>query len=86
MIDMQKLAFFAEGNLFTGSVSEPAGRVMRYRVEPDRENEQLTAWRWQTDRCFERAGETARAEFRLTQQGLDELIAWLEAAWQEEAR
>lgn len=79
-MDLQKLTFFTEGNTFTGSASKDpaAGLLLRYLVEPDKENEQLKAYAWRKDLCFERAGEKEEREFPMTQQGLEEADAWLQ--------
>lgn len=79
-MDIQKLAYFAEGNTFTGSASKDPrrGLVLRYRAEPDLENRRLAAHAWTKDLCFERAGETQRRDFPLSQEGLEQLCAWLQ--------
>ena len=77
MLDMQKLVYFTEGN-HSGD-----GRIIRYRVEPDRENERLLAWCWREDLCFEKAKEKSEESFPLTQEGLDALILWLEKKFEE---
>ncbi len=82
MLDMQKLVYFTEGNRFAGSHSGD-GRIIRYRVEPDRENERLLAWCWLEDMCFEKAKEKSEESFPLTQDGLDALILWLEKKFEE---
>ena len=82
MLDMQKLVYFAEGNRFAGSHSGD-GRIIRYRVEPNRENERLLAWCWREDLCFEKAKEKSEESFPLTQEGLDALILWLEKKFEE---
>lgn len=83
MFDMQKLAYFAEGNRFAGSHSV-SGKVIRYRVDPDRENEQLAAWCWLEDLCFEKAKDKEEARFPLTQEGLDSLLDWLRENWERQ--
>lgn len=82
MIDMQKLVYFTEGNRFAGSHSGD-GRLIRYRVEPDKENEQLLAWCWREDVCFEKAKEKEESRFPLSQEGLEQLTGWLEAGFDE---
>ena len=82
MLDMQKLVYFTEGNRFAGSHSGD-GRIIRYRVEPNRENEWLLAWCWREDLCFEKAKEKSEESFPLTQEGLDALILWLEKKFEE---
>ena len=79
-MDLQKLTFCTEGNTFTGRASKAlaAGLLLRYLVEPDKENEQLKAYAWRKDLCFERAGEKEEREFPMTQQGLEEADAWLQ--------
>ncbi len=81
--DMQKLYYFTEGNSFTGSRSSGAA-LLRYRVEPDKENGQLLAWSWSEDKCFERALEKREAAFPMTEKGMEQLQAWLAEAWPEE--
>lgn len=80
-MDIQKLTFFTEGNTFTGSASKDgeAGLLLRYLVEPDKENGQLKAYAWRKDVCFERAGEREEHHFPLKQQGLEEADAWLQS-------
>lgn len=82
MFDIQKLVYFTEGNRFAGSYSD-GGRLIRYRVEPDKENEQLAAWFWREDVCFERAKETEGERFPLSQEGLDQVAEWLKEAWEK---
>ena len=82
MFDVQKLVYFTEGNRFAGSHSGD-GRIIRYRVEPNRENERLLAWCWREDLCFEKAKEKSEESFPLTQEGLDALILWLEKKFEE---
>lgn len=83
MLDMQKLVYFTEGNRFAGSHSGE-GMIIRYRVEPDKENEQLRAWCWREDVCFEKARDKAEGRFPLTQDGLDSLLEWLRENWERE--
>ena len=68
MIELQKLVFFTEGNTFYGSHSE-AGRSLRFRVAPDRENGRLLASHWQEDKCFERAQGKEDADFPMSDGG-----------------
>lgn len=82
MFDMQKLVYFTEGNRFAGSHSGE-GRIIRYRVEPDKENEQLMAWCWREDVCFEKAKERSECRFPLTQEGLDSMQDWLRENWEK---
>ena len=82
MLDMQKLVYFTEGNRFAGSHSGD-GRIIRYSVEPNMENERLLAWCWREDLCFEKAKEKSEESFPLTQEGLDALILWLEKKFEE---
>lgn len=81
MFDMQKLVYFTEGNRFAGSYSRD-GKVIRYRVEPDKENAQLAAWCWREDVCFEKAREKVDGRFPLSQEGLDQVQAWLGENWE----
>ena len=81
--DMQKLYYFTEGNSFTGSYSS-GPKLLRYRVEPDKENSQLLAWSWKEDKCFERALEKQEGAFPMTEKGMEQLHGWLGEAWQAE--
>lgn len=83
MFDMQKLVYFTEGNRFSGSRTED-GRIIRYRVDPDKENERLLAWFWREDLCFEKAKEKSEGSFPLTQDGLEQLLAWLQESWERQ--
>lgn len=82
-MDMQKLAYFTEGNTFTGSATKDPGKgaLLRYRVEPDVGEEELKAWAWDKDLCFERAGQVEEKSFPLNAQGLDALLAWLQGLY-----
>lgn len=80
MFDMQKLVYFTEGNRFAGSHSKD-GRVIRYRVEPDMENQQLAAWCWREDTCFEKAQGKVEGRFPLNQEGLEQVQTWLRQNW-----
>ncbi len=82
-MDMQKLAYFTEGNTYTGSATKDReqGLLLRYKVEPDLEEQQLSAHAWARDLCFEKAGEAQRQAFPLNQEGLDKLLAWLQGQY-----
>jgi len=83
MFDMQKLVYFTEGNRFAGSHSKE-GKIIRYRVEPDQENGQLAAWCWREDKCFERAQNKTEGRFPLSQEGLEQVQAWLGENWERD--
>lgn len=78
-MDMQKLSFFTEGNVFTGSRTKDwsARTMLRYLVRPDKENEKLLAWCWKEDVCFELAQERQNAEFPLSEEGVQAVQDWL---------
>lgn len=82
MFDMQNLTFFVEGNTFTGSRSQ-GDALLRYRVAPDKENGQLLAWRWQEDKCFERADSPEQKAFPFDEPGLAAIQSWLASLWPE---
>ena len=77
--DMAKRGLFLKkfGSIWCSFEKGPA-QALRYRVEPDKENEQLKAYAWRKDLCFERAGEKEEREFPMTQQGLEEADTWLQ--------
>lgn len=79
-MDLQKLTFFTEGNTFTGSRTKDwdTRAMLRYLVRPDRENDKLLAYSWTEDVCFECAGEKQEGEFPLSDEGLDQIQAWLQ--------
>lgn len=82
-MELQKLAYFTEGNTFTGSqTKDPEKEVLlRYRAEPDPSEGGLKVWAWTKDLCFERAGEREEKTFPLNQQGLEEAEAWLQSLY-----
>lgn len=82
MFEMQKIYYFTEGNEYTGSCSAD-GKQLRYRVALDRENERVLAWRWREDLCFERAKEKEEAFAPISDEGLDQIRAWLREGWRE---
>lgn len=84
MFELQKLVYFTEGNTYSGSKTEN-GKLLRYRVEPDRENGLLLAWCWHEDKCFQRAGEKEGKRFPLNEEGLDAIPGWLEGHFADRA-
>lgn len=82
-MELQKLAYFTEGNTFTGSATKDPekGLLLRCRAEPDTGEGELKVWAWKKDLCFERAGETEEKTFPLNQQGLDQACAWLQSLY-----
>ncbi len=80
MFDLQKLTFFTEGNTFTGSHSE-GKKLLRYRVKP--EEDELVAYYWRNDKCFEAANEKEEKRFLLNEKGLEAIQNWLEEAWNQ---
>lgn len=84
-MDMQTLTFFTEGNTFTGCrTKNPRTKLMmRYLVKPDKENDRLLAYSWNTDVCFECSGEKAEAAFPLSDEGIDEVQLWLQERYAE---
>ncbi len=80
---LQKLAYFTEGNTFTGSrTKDPEkGVILRFRAVPDTGEGELKAWAWSSDVCFERAGEIEEKSFPLNQEGLDAAEAWLQSLY-----
>ena len=85
MFELQNITYFTEGNSYTGSQSDGAGRLLRYRVAPDQENQLLLAWHWQEDKCFELAAEKQEFSAPLSDQGSGQVRAWLEHAWKNAA-
>lgn len=79
-LDMQKLAYFTEGNIFTGSRTKDWKKkiVLRYLVKPDLKEEKLLAYCWNEDLCFERAQNKDEAEFQLSEAGIEGIQSWLQ--------
>lgn len=77
-IETAKLAYFVEGNTYTGSrTKDPAaGAILRYRLVPDRENSLLQVACWDRDVCYEKA-EPQEREFPLEAEGLEAARSWL---------
>lgn len=84
-LDLQKLSFFTEGNTFTGGKTKDWEKkiVLRYLVRPDLEERKLLAYSWTEDLCFDRAREKQEAEFPLTEQGIEQIQAWLQERYHE---
>lgn len=83
-LDLQKLAYFTEGNLFTGSRKKEVetGKILRYLVRPNPEEQMLEAFLWGADVCFEKAEEKKEAKFPLTEEGLSQVQDWLYQAYE----
>lgn len=77
-LGLQKLAFFTEGNTFTGEHDREAGPLMRYLVKPNHEEKTLLAYVWNSDVCFEKAEEKTEQVFPLSEKGLEEIRSWLQ--------
>lgn len=77
-LDLQKLTFFTEGNTFTGERTGEQGAILRYLVKPNREANDLAAFVWHSDVCFEQAGEKEERSFPLSEEGLEEIQRWLQ--------
>lgn len=77
-LDLQKITFFTEGNTFTGERTAGNGKIMRYLVKPDRDEDALLAYVWYQDVCYECAEITAEKSFPLTEEALDEIQSWLQ--------
>lgn len=86
MLEVQILIFFTEGNTYYGECAgenDDAGKFMRYRVAPLKEDGQLLASTWREDRCYECAGEKTEARVPMTEEGLEQIKSWLWERWQE---
>ena len=78
-MECRGLDYFLFGNTFSGSRG-----AFRWRMEPripkekaDRDQAVLHLWYWWDGLCFEKCTPSAEADFPLTQEGLDQLKAWL---------
>ena len=78
-IETAKLAYFVEGNTYTGSKTKDheAGLLLRYRIEPDRENGVIKVACWDQDLCFEKAEEPWQQDFPMDAEGLEAARSWL---------
>lgn len=83
-LDLQKLAYFTEGNSFTGSKTKDreTGPLLRYLVRPEREEPGLRVFCWTEDLCFEKAEEKREKLFSLDEEGLGQALAWLTAQYE----
>lgn len=83
-MDIQKLAYFTEGNTFTGSRTKDWAqkRLLRYLIRPNREEGKLLCWAWTEDLCFEKAREKQAGEFPLTEEGLSQAELWLRGLYE----
>ena len=74
--DIPRLFYFESGNHFTGSRGN-----MDYRIDPDGEVMHLKAWHGLL--CSELAEIEDTADVPLTQEGFDQMLAWLTAFWEK---
>lgn len=79
-LDLQKFHYFEEGNTYVGQrTKDPQrGALLRYQVEPDKGAALLRAFAWTEDLCFERAHHKQQREYPLSEEGLEQAVAWLE--------
>lgn len=79
-LELQKFHYFDEGNTYAGQKTKDpdSGLLLRYLVEPDKEAALLRAYAWTGDLCFERAHDKLQKEVPLSEEGLEQALAWLE--------
>lgn len=77
-LEVQKLTFFTEGNTYAGEYTNENGVITRYLVKPDKDNDALIAYAWHKDVCYECAEIAAEKSFSLSDEGLEEIQAWLQ--------
>lgn len=84
-LDMQTLTFFTEGNSFAGEKTKnpKTQLMMRYWVRPNKETQQLEAFVWTTDVCFACSCEKKEGKFPMTDEGVEEVCAWLHEKFDE---
>lgn len=77
---LQKFHYFEEGNIYAGQKTKDfqKGLLLRYLVEPDKNEGMLRAYAWTEDVCFDRAREKQQKEYPFTEEGLDQAVEWLE--------
>ena len=81
-LDFREFDYFQFGNVFCGSRGP-----LRWRVEPriPKEKDQpqvMHVWYWWEDLCFEKCTPAGEQDFPLTEEGLEQVKAWLEEARQ----
>ncbi len=67
---LRPIEFFTNGNAFSGSAG-----TLRYRIAP--QDGQLSVEIWRQDICYELAQMQTSAAFPLTEEGLQQIQAWL---------
>ncbi len=73
MLDLRHIGFYQYGNVFTGSLGK-----YRFRVAP--EGEMLHVFVWTGEKCFELSDAGQPADFPLSEEGLEQVRAYLEQA------
>ena len=73
--DLPGIYYVQAGNTYTGSKGK-----LRFLIDVD---DQIHVACWRTPLCFELSEMEATAEFPLTQEGYDGLIAWLDREYAE---
>lgn len=84
-LDLQKLLFFTEGNTFTGSQTKDREKkkMLRYLVRPNLKEQQLEAFAWTEDLCFEAASQKEEKTASLNEEGLSTIESWLSEQYQK---
>ncbi len=76
-IEIPPLSYFESGNPFTGS----HGQVFRFHTAKD--GDELSAFVWNEDICFELAENKEEKRFAMGEEGRVQMKAWLEEKCRE---
>lgn len=74
--DIPRLFYFQSDNHFTGSRGD-----MDFRIDPDGEVMHVKAWHGLL--CSELAAVEAQTDVPLSQEGFDQMLAWLTDFWEK---
>lgn len=85
MLELQKYHYFEEGNSYAGQKTKDWERklLLRYFVEPQKEESLLQVYAWTQDVCFDVAQEKQQREYPLSEEGLVQAVEWLENQYEQ---
>ena len=78
IFDLRNFYYYQNNNIFTGSL-----KGFNYKIIP--EKDKITVQTWHGNLCSELAEIEHNESFDMTQEGFDNMIAWLEDTYKKES-
>ncbi len=79
IFDLRRFYYYESGNIFTGSKND-----FNFKIVPDTKEKTLILYIWHGKLCSELAEMDSENSYPLTQEGFDEMIAYLEKIYTSE--